>query len=107
MGEYTEEQISHELAARAKRARIADLEHQLEAAQRDYLKHMGWTSTSHTPGSYWLWVRDFADYGRRFDEWHAKNPDRKREPYGTFTAQTELALRMSGVLHLDMEGDCD
>lgn len=103
----TDTAISHELAARAKRARIAELEHELNAAQRDYLNHMGWKSTSHTPGSYWLWVRDFADYDRRFDEWHAKNPDRQREPYGTFTAQTDLALRMSGVLHLDLEGDDD
>ena len=107
MSNLTDDQLAHEQKARAIRARMAQLEHDLESAKREYLKHMGWKSTSHTPGSFWLWVRDFADYDRRFDEWHAKNPDRKREPYGIFTAQTDLAIRMSGVLHLEMEGDGD
>jgi len=107
VSEPTEEQIAHELTARAKRARIDDLERQIESAKRDYLKHMGWSQTCHTPGSYWLWARDFSDYDRRFDAWHAKNPDRKREPYGTFTAGTDLAISMSGVLHIEMEGDSD
>lgn len=107
MPKPTEAQIRHEQSARMKRAKLVELEHELEAAQRDYLKHMGWKQTSHTPGSFWLWVRDFADYDRRFDDWHAKHPDRDRVPYGTFTGQTDLALKMSGVLHIELEGDGD
>lgn len=64
---------------------ILDRENELDSTKRHYLKRFGWKETSETPGSYWLWVRDFPLYGR-------------------ITAQTDIAVRMTAI-ELDDEDE--
>lgn len=81
---------------------------QIEAAQQEvsdlqhaYLQRWGWEMTCNTPGSYWVWRRDFADIdaGRKAwdDEHDAGKPGKPSasRPYGIVTAPTELAISMT------------
>lgn len=43
----------------------------LNRAQRAYLEAWGWRRTCNTPGSYWLWVRDFSDVDAQRRKRHA------------------------------------
>lgn len=83
----------------------ADLQHQ-------YLQVHGWQQTCNTPGSYWLWKRDFADEdAARHARWEKRGPGplglpSEPRPYGVVTADTELALGMT-MKELDDEIDQD
>ena len=39
---------------------VEDLEFELQEKKRAYLRRFGWSMTCHTPGSYWMWRRDWA-----------------------------------------------
>ena len=67
----------------------------LEATQHAYLRRWGWVRTCATPGAYWLWKRDFADYDKRFEAWHTAHPDRPGKPSGVMTLPTDLAVSMT------------
>lgn len=68
----------------------------LEAARASYLRRWGWVQTCRTPGAYWLWQRDFADYDAKFDSFYAAHPDRQRPaPTGAMTLPTDLAVGMT------------
>lgn len=84
---------------------IEAAEQALEQAKRSYLQRWGWTQTCETPGSYWMWRRDFADYDATFDAWHAAHPDRpRRVSSGVMTLPTDLAVSMTiGVLDEQLE----
>lgn len=75
---------------------IGDLERQLEGAKGAYLKRWGWTQTCNSPGSFWVWYRDFADYDQKMAAVHKerKLPSDHR-PYGIITAPTDLAISMT------------
>lgn len=80
---------------------IAAAESEVEALKRYYLQRFGWESTCNTPGSYWLWRRDFA---KEDAERHARWVERgagplgmpsEPQPYGVVTASTDLAVSMT------------
>lgn len=79
------------------------LHHQIEAAEQEveylkatYLRRFGWNHTSTTPGSYWLWKRDFADVDAKGKAWHDAHPKASpHQPYGVITAGTDLAVSMT------------
>lgn len=75
---------------------IVDAERALQTKQKDYLRRWGWVETCSTPGSYWMWRRDFADYDAKFDQWYAKHPDRQRPaPTGVLTLPLDIAVSMT------------
>lgn len=78
-------------------------EHQLalESARRTYLQRHGWKETSNMPGSYWLWVRDFADLDAKRQARHPATASSFR-PYGVVTAETGLAVKMT---RSELDGD--
>ncbi len=45
--------------ARAAMIKMERLDKEFKAAQAEYLRQYGWEHTSATPGSIWLWRRDF------------------------------------------------
>lgn len=45
---------------------IDTAERALIARRHGFLEAMGWKLTCNTPGSYWLWRRDFADVDARW-----------------------------------------
>lgn len=67
-----------------------------EGYKRDYLRRWGWEETCSTPGSFWLWKRDFADYDKKMRAIHRrlKLPGTFR-PYGVISAPTDLAISMT------------
>ncbi|WP_029418081.1 hypothetical protein [Brevundimonas bacteroides] len=73
----------------------------LEAAETRYLKRWGWNQTCNTPGSYWLWQRDFAAEDKaRHAAWAAAGPGpygmpSEPRPYGVITAGRDLAVSMT------------
>lgn len=73
---------------------IDNLEHALNNARRDYLVRHGWRETSNTPGSFWLWRRDFADVDKK-RETHYRPPGSAFHPYGIITADTDMAVKMT------------
>ena len=87
---------------------------EIEAAEQDikdlrrlYLQQWGWKETSHTPGSHWLWQRDFSDVDANFKAWHDKHPTASpHRPYGMITAPTDLAVQMT-VSCLDEQPELD
>lgn len=100
--------------------------HEIETAEDDvkalktrYLKRFGWESTCNTPGSYWLWKRDFADEDKKQLDWwiahttpeqrqrnHGPGMPSKPEPMGVITADLDLAVRMT-VNALDMQTEME
>lgn len=75
------------------------LKHELEAREDSYLRRWGWACSSHTPGSYWMWSRDFADYDREWDEWNAKvaatGKGSPHAAYGRITCGKDHALQIT------------
>lgn len=73
--------------------------HELSDIEDAYLKQWGWKCTSHTPGSYWLYVRSFEDYDKKWDKWNAKVAETGRgsphKPYGTLTCDRVHALKIT------------
>jgi glutamate mutase epsilon subunit len=90
---------------------IEAAENALREAQRSYLKRFGWTQTCNTPGSFWLWMRDFAAEDKQRHAWWKKasadlaelrkrgrttrRPPSEPRPYGVITADTEMAVQMT------------
>ncbi|MBZ5760246.1 hypothetical protein LAV84_06755 [Rhizobium sp. VS19-DR104.2] len=73
---------------------IAALENRLGQEKRNYLRRLGWKQTCNTPGSFWMWTRDFADVDEKS---RANHPPKASPfaPYGFITAETEMAVQMS------------
>lgn len=85
---------------------IEQLESDLGNARNSYLRRYGWKQTCNTPGSYWLWQRDFAAEDKQNQEnWEAickRVADEGRTgmpsppaPMGVITADTMLAVSMT------------
>ena len=85
----------------ATRLEITEAEQILEGLKRDYLLRFGWTETCATPGSCWLWRRDFAaEDAASHARWKEAGPgpygwQPEPRPYGIITAQTDLAVSMT------------
>lgn len=99
---------------------------QVEELQKAYVQQYGWTTTSSTPGSFWLWQRNFADVDKeRLDWWikHTTPTQReaqetrtrmpaagwgpsKPEPYGLVGVPLDIAVSMTfRTLDLTRFGD--
>ena len=82
-------------------SQIQAAESEVEQLQRLYLQRWGWQNTCATPGSYWLWRRDFADIDAERKAWDADHNVGKpggpspSTPYGIVTAPTDLAISMT------------
>ena len=82
-------------------AEIRECETNLEVAKGGYLRAHGWSQTSTTPGSYWMWRRDFGDVNaRRLAEHEAfcKRIKQQREHHSypqEMLADTDTAIRMT------------
>lgn len=80
---------------------ILEAEHEVTNRQTAYLNLWGWKNTCNTPGSYWLWQRDFAkEDAEKHARWKARGPGpmgwpSEPSPYGVITASTELAVSMT------------
>lgn len=80
---------------------ILEAEHEITNRQQAYLERWGWKNTCNTPGSYWLWQRDFAhEDAETHARWKAAGPGpygwpSEPQPYGVITASTELAVSMT------------
>lgn len=85
---------------------ITEAQTALDAAKEAYLKAHDWTLTCNTPGSYWLWSRNFAaedlDRAGRWSPDPLGRPARPL-PWGRITAETEMAVAMT-VMVLGGEG---
>lgn len=83
------------------RDQISEAEQEIESLKRDYLKRYGWEMTCNTPGSYWLWRRDFSkEDAQRHAMWKQRGPGplgwpSEPQPYGVITADTNLAVSMT------------
>lgn len=91
---------------------LQEAESHVEALKADYLKRFGWSMTCSTPGSYWLWRRDFGpeDRGSR-RRWRDRKPGplgkpRAPIPYGIVTAPIDLAISMT-VAQLDLQTEIE
>lgn len=80
---------------------IEDAQVFIDKMQGDYLRRFNWVHSSNTPGSYWMWRRDFgAEDTDRHARWKAAGPGpmgwpHEPRPYGIITAPTELAVAMT------------
>jgi hypothetical protein len=89
---------------------IGEAEQEVEDRKRSYLQRWGWSSTCNTPGSYWLWKRDFAESDtQRHARWKNRGPGplgwpSEPQPMGVITANTDLAVSMTASF-LDPETD--
>lgn len=76
--------------------RICALENQLLSARQSFLTAHGWSSTCQTPGSFWLWKRDFtAEDAARQERYAANGFAEKFYPYGVITTGMETAIQMT------------
>ena len=82
--------------------------HQIESAEAEldqlkyrYLERWGWKYTCNTPGSYWMWRRDFAESDAKRKAWDEEHGAGKpggpsiSHPYGVITASTDLAISIT------------
>jgi hypothetical protein len=77
-------------------SKILEAEENLQSLKRQYLSRFGWTETCNTPGSYWLWIRDFSDIDAARSAWHAEHPKTSPpQPFGVVTASIDLAISMT------------
>lgn len=87
-------------------------ERELNSVKEAYLRRFGWDLTCSTPGSFWLWKRDFKDVDARhmeaLNKRHAeairhgvKTSASQPVLYGLVTAPTDLAVKMTAAC-LDM-----
>lgn len=84
---------------------IEQAETNLESVRAAYLRRWGWRQTCNTPGSFWLWRRDFADIDQKQLEWwqaaasranrEGRGAPSKPVPFGVITADTETAVKMT------------
>lgn len=83
---------------------------QVEHLRNAYLMRWGWNHTSNTPGSYWLWRRDFTkEDAERHARWKAAGAGPMGWPseprgYGVITSSTELAVSIT-VRSLDEQAE--
>ncbi len=90
---------------------IGEAESEIENLKRAYLQRWGWKYTCNTPGSYWLWVRDFSkEDAETHARWKARGPGplgwpSEPRPYGVISADTDLAISMT-VRCLDEQPEC-
>lgn len=94
---------------------IEDATSELGALKHAYLRRHGWSLTCNTPGSYWLWTRDFAsEDAARLAAWEAAGPGplgwpSKPQPYGRITAGLDMAVNMTrqvlDAIRHDEEGE--
>ncbi|SNT20275.1 hypothetical protein [Sphingopyxis indica] len=88
----------------------------LENVKTDYLRRWGWKQTCNTPGSFWLWQRDFSEEdAAAHARWKARGPGplgmpSEPRPFGIITAPIDLAVSMTArfldeQLELAEEGD--
>lgn len=76
--------------------RICELENQLLSARRSFLTAHGWSSTCQTPGSFWMWKRDFTpEDDERAKRYIANGFGDKFHPYGIITTGMETAIQMT------------
>jgi hypothetical protein len=75
---------------------IEDAERELRDVKERYLRRWGWTSTCATPGSYWLWRRDFAEHDAKMEAIHRERKlPSPWAPYGVVTVPLDLAVSMT------------
>lgn len=97
---------------------IEQIELDLQGARNSYLRRHGWVQTCSTPGSYWLWRRDFATEDQQNQtNWETTCKRVASEgrtgmpsppsPMGVITADTILAVSMTRkrLDTFDEEGD--
>lgn len=73
---------------------IETLEAKLRETKNAYLRLHGWTRTCNTPGSFWVWTRDFADIDEKRKAYHPPKAS-PFVPYGFVMAETDLAVMMT------------
>lgn len=89
---------------------ILDAEADLSEVKERYLRRFQWSWTCNTPGSFWIWRRDFADYDKqRHDEWlgHSWGPLGRPNapiPYGVIAVSLDMAVAMTRAT-LDTDKD--
>lgn len=82
-------------------SQIEEAEQEVESLKHSYLRRFGWDNTSNTPGSFWLWRRDFAkEDAERHTNWAKRPPgpygkSSEPRPYGVITASIDLAVSMT------------
>ena len=75
----------------------------LQGLRENYLKRWGWQITCNTPGSYWLWWRDWKvedeertkGWERRQKQKKTPNGTRPPKPYGIVCVGMDLAVSMT------------
>jgi len=93
-------------------ADIEDADGRLRFAQEQYVKRHGWKVTCNTPGSYWMWQRDFtAEHAAALARWKERGPGPmgmpiKPQSYGHLTVTLEMAVSMTRAV-LDRDEDDD
>lgn len=75
---------------------IARADAELTKMRARYLERWGWKLTCETPGSFWLWRRDFAD----LDAKRKANDEKsgrlwRSNPFGVITTNTDTAISMT------------
>lgn len=73
---------------------IITLENKLTAAKDSYLRRYGWERTCNTPGSFWMWVRDFADVDAQREK-HYRPPGSPFMSFGRIMADRDTAVMMT------------
>ena len=88
--------------------RVEEMQGDVLRKKEEILRAHGWQNTCYTPGSYWLWRRDFADLDqKRVSHWEARGQKgNKPEPYGVVTVPLDLAYTMTEAV-LDTFGPAD
>lgn len=96
------------------RQKIMEAFEEAKNLQHHYLEMHGWEYTCNTPGSYWLWRRDFTKEDTiRHARWKERGPGplgwpSEPQPFGVITADTDLAVSITeNVLDdtVDQDGD--
>ena len=83
---------------------LYSLENKLKESQSNYLRLHGWQRTCNTPGSFWMWKRDFADVDEKRQAYHPPKAS-PFQPYGVIMADTEMAVTMTmRALDIDESG---
>ena len=104
------------MAEFTRRQKISEAKGVVSDLQRQYLQAHGWAYTCNTPGSYWLWRRDFAvEDAARHARWKERGPGpygwpSEPQPFGVITAPEELAVSMTERYlddAIDQDGDPD
>lgn len=77
-------------------AKIEAARRAVAALEDSYLRRFGWGTTCQTPGSYWLWRRDFAAEDAEMARIHAERKLPSPPPvYGVVTVPKDLAMLMT------------